>query len=470
MADLRLACDGAAPEHSSQTRYRTLRIDYPAIHLIDHRSLPEGTQLHLYPPKDCTYREKPRLGSYHLTADNLSFYHRIPVRPTSESQTGSEDMSDLLTAVQVVGESPGEAYFEGVSYYASDGEVQHIFCLADIDDLGYKIEHYWFELSDPDLKSLFAMRDVPNDHPWLDLLYDLFHRCSDRAYLHVQSHLNFHGHDLASKQDALWDSLWDTEGSNFGHEMFIAELRCRLGDGSTAALNDLNTRDLAANAEQNFMALLPCGCAGFYSYAQLLSLTDDYCLNAECGMCGSAVLRRPEHIKALTYRVDRAARDSFEWAEIESIALDGPVLETGSLIDASVQKVCLALEATLNGFEVPASANPTALALHGMPETRVVLRALQQEIQSAGGVTGATPASLLHDLEAVSMRTLDGFPKDGLDNTMESSLPPGLLVFVRTWLRRTVNYLSGVQPAVTEDEVEELTAQFDGVQMSQTWN
>lgn len=279
-----------------------------------------------------------------------------------------------------------------------------------------------------------------------------------------------HAYDLALEQDALWDNLWNTERSFPGHELFIAELRCRVEDGSLVAMNDLNTQDLADHSEQYFMALHPCGCAGFYCYAQLLSLTDEYCLSAECDACDSAVLRRPEHIKALTHRVDRAARNSFEWADYDAVALDGPLLETGGLIDASVQKVCCALEATLNGFEVPASANPPALAFLTMPETRAVLRSLHRELRSAGVVTCATPANLLHDLETVSLRVLGGFPKDGLEKTMESSLPPGLLAFVAAWLRRTVNFLSGVQSAVTEDEVEDLTTQLGEVQMSQTGN
>lgn len=187
MADLSSACDSAAIEQSSQTRYRTLHIDYPALHLIEHRELPEGTRLHLYPPEDCTYREKPRLGSYHLTVDNLAFYHRFPVESTVESPTECEDiiMSDLLTAVPFIGKYPGEAYLEGVSYHDGKGEVQHIFCLADIDDTALRSDYHWFELSDHDLTKLFAPRYARIDHPWLDLLYDLLHRRSDRAYLHV---------------------------------------------------------------------------------------------------------------------------------------------------------------------------------------------------------------------------------------------------------------------------------------------
>jgi hypothetical protein len=41
------------------TEHHVLNITYPAIHL-----LPDECNLHLEPPTDCSYREKPRLSSY----------------------------------------------------------------------------------------------------------------------------------------------------------------------------------------------------------------------------------------------------------------------------------------------------------------------------------------------------------------------------------------------------------------------
>lgn len=463
--EINSGAEGIEPQDSLLPRWHTLRMSYPVLGL-----LPDGAQLHLCPPQDCSYREKPRLGSYHLTDDNLMFFHRFPTNPEFAPRTFDEDMSDFLTAVHIVASAPGQSFLFGASFRDSDGLVQHIFCLMDMipseaEGFCYAASDY-FQLSDQDLASLVASRDNANDREWLDTLYDLIRRCSDRAYLNVMKVLGHNIPELAREPD---NRYWNTEPNTSGQEIIPSQLRWQLEDGRIAILGGLDAQTLQTQARQQTDVLLPCGHTELYVHAQIIDTSDTDCLQASCSTCGETVLT-PEYIKMLKHRFDRAAREKFNMAEADLVTLDVPVLETDRLVNAGPQVICHALEDMLDSFEVPASANPSSLALVNLPETRIILRAIKQDLQFAGEDFRAPPTSLLHDLEAAALRTLQQFPRDSFDRTMEGSLPPGLPEFVGNWLRRVVNFLSGVQRTASEDEVEDLTAQLGEVQVSYSEN
>lgn len=167
---------------------------------------------------------------------------------------------------------------------------------------------------------------------------------------------------------------------------------------------------------------------------------------------------------ALSNRLNRVERYNFYWAEVELAALDAPVLVTGREIEASVDDVCVVLEDTLHGLEMPSSVTPSAFSLAGMPETQVVLRALQQELRNAGNVVQATPTKLLHGLELEAMTVLRSFMVDG-EEELADCLPLGLSEFLDRWFRMTVNDASGLHRGVTDDEVNGLSSQFRRVRM-----
>jgi hypothetical protein len=142
MADISSALENMTLENAPPppTQHHVLNLIYPAIRL-----LPDGTSLHLARPMDCAHREQPRLGTYHLSAENLSFFQ----------------------------------------------------------DKDADIVQYRYELSDADLRRTFSLNAAHNAYPWLDLLFNLVYRCSDRAYLHVQEQLLAHVPTYASQQEAL---------------------------------------------------------------------------------------------------------------------------------------------------------------------------------------------------------------------------------------------------------------------------
>ena len=106
MDDLNLAFQRSVLGHSPPTQYHTLHLIYPSLHLI-----PEGSWLYLNPPTDCCYREAPRLGTYHLTPDNLSFFHRFPVNHMVRFLPRLEIASDLL-AINTLAAVAGRSHLE----------------------------------------------------------------------------------------------------------------------------------------------------------------------------------------------------------------------------------------------------------------------------------------------------------------------------------------------------------------------
>lgn len=124
MDDLSSTFQKCSMEHSRPAQYHTLHLTYPALHLI-----PEGSWLYLNPPADCCYREAPQLGTYHLTPDNLSFFHRFPVHPMARSMPRLVLASDLLS-INALATAPGQSHLECVSFFNAAGVIRHIISLT----------------------------------------------------------------------------------------------------------------------------------------------------------------------------------------------------------------------------------------------------------------------------------------------------------------------------------------------------
>lgn len=396
-------------EHSHPSQYHTLHLTYPALHLI-----PEGSWLYLNPPADCCYREAPQLGTYHLAPDKLSFFHRFPVHPMARFMPHLVLTLDLLS-INTLATALGRSHLECVSFFNAAGVIRHIISLtvswAHGDAAPGPMQHS-YQLSDLQLTSTLGLNAAHNAHPWLDLLFNLVFRCSDRAYLHVQEQLRAQDPTTMVHQELLLKNVWNSQPDIPGHEILMTRLECQCEDGSTVPLSELDAENLMAHAGQPLSIALPYGHTQLYMYAMIRAMSDLRCLEASCRECGLPVLA-PADVTALSNRLNRGEMYNFYWAEIELAALDAPVLVTGREIEASVEDVCGVLEDTLNSLEVPSLATPSALSLVSMPETQVVLRALQQELRKAGNVVQATPAKLLHGLESEALNVLGRLMMDG---------------------------------------------------------
>lgn len=460
MADLIPSLAGMSLASAAPSRYHVLHMTYPALHL-----LPDGVQAHLESPRDHACREKPRLGRYHLSLDNLSFFHRFAI--ISRHAGDRDTPTDLLKAVVDLETASGQSLLEAVSFISPETSgILHLFRLSiDWADHGNAADdeptHYSYLLSDEKLAILFLAGAA---NPWLKLLSDLITRYSDRAFLHVQQQLTSHP-TFALRDDSTFAHQWETDPSISGRDALLSCLTCQLADGNTITLGGLDHENLTAHAQQNIEVHLPCGHSETHLYEHLRAMTDNACLHAECQQCGQRVLGH-EETRALLNRLERTARDNFCWEEVDLAAHDGPISVTGREIEASVHDICYVLEDILHGFEVPDSVMPPSLALIDVPETQVVLSALKTELRSLGGNLLISPADLFEEMQAQEMRALAEWMREGGAGREMAELPPGLLEFIERWLRRTVNYLAGAERVVAEEEVEELGALFGGVQMS----
>jgi hypothetical protein len=331
------------------------------------------------------------------------FFHRFDVKPLARYLPQSEDGLDLLT-INLLAAVPGHSNLECVSYINTHGEVQHIVCFkvtwSDQDQ-----DEFDYELSDSELKRTFSLNVAHNAHPWLDLLFNLAYRCSDRAYLHVQEQLRAHSPAHASQQETLWADIWDSAPSISGHDLFMSHVQCQLENGSKVFLIDLDPENVAAHANQPIRILLPCGHSQQFVYAYFRVRPDLACLEAACHTCDQPVLE-PADMIALSNRLSRLEREAFCLGEADWVALDTLVMTTTCELKVSVHDVCQILLGMLGTFEVPSSATPTALSFARLPETQAVLGVLLLELRGAGDVLRATPSGLLLDLEAESMRAL----------------------------------------------------------------
>jgi hypothetical protein len=376
------------------------------------------------------------------------------------------DTASGLLAIDTLAAAPGRSHLECVSFVDASGLVQHIVCLTvswNHHDAASEPTQHTYKLSDIELACTFGMNAAHNAHPWLDLLFNLVYRCSDRAYLHVQEQLRAHDPTTMVHQELLWSNVWDSQPNLPGHELLMTRLECQLEDGSRIPLSSLDAENLSAHAGQPLSIVLPCGHTQLYMYAMIRAMPDHKCLEASCRKCSQPVLG-PADVIALSNRLNRVERYNLSWTELELATLDAPVLVTEREIETSVEVVCGVLEDMLRGLEAPSSATPSALSLVNMPETQNLLRALKQELRNAGNVVQATPSKLLRGLEAEAMSVLGRFRVNG-EEDLAACLPPGLLEFLGWWLRRAVNDLSGVYRGVMEDEVDDLSSRLGQARM-----
>jgi len=310
MDDLSISFQRIGLEHSPPAQYHTLHLTYPALHL-----LPEGAWLYLIPPSDCCYREAPRFGAYHLTPENLSFFHRFPVNPMVRFLPRLEVASDLL-AINTLAAAAGQSHLECVSFVDASGVLQHLISLTVTwthnNDDPANTRQYTYQLSDLELKCTFALNAAHNAHPWLDLLFNLVYRVSDRAYLHVHEQLRAYDSTKMLLQDLLWTDVWNSAPNRPGHELLMTRLECQLDNDRRIPLSSLDAENLAAHAGQPLSIVLPCGHTQSYMYALICAMPDLKCLEASCRECGLPVLG-PGDVIALANRLNRAERCSFYW-------------------------------------------------------------------------------------------------------------------------------------------------------------
>lgn len=440
MADLNSAFQGITlnpPPPAPPTIYHTLNITFPAMHLLPEDSVP-----YLRAPKDHTYREKPKLGAYHLTPDNLSFFHRFPVTPNPNQTAQPSDPNDLPAIVNSLAESAGHSSLEIASVDRGSAEgVWHILCLTiiprkkeDSEPLA-KATRYTFHLSEEKLKRLLGLQNRL-DHPWLALVSNLLNRESDRAYLQVMQQLIAVDVNLARQEEHRHE--WDTAVIKSGNLLMAARLGVQLEDGTLVALSSLDPQKFAAHENEPIPFVLPCAHTAEYTFRTLRKLTDAKSATASCPTCSEKILSSPQTALQLL-KLEREVKADF--LDTDANHSDEPPSPSSEEIKVPLAYLQHALEAALNSLRPPHCVSPAALNLANLAETRAMLYALQEMAVVAGGTVYDTPCDLLEELSAQAVEGLAVLVRrEGRD---VADLPLGLGGFVERRLVRAVHCVIG---------------------------
>ncbi|KAK3703798.1 hypothetical protein LTR37_014244 [Vermiconidia calcicola] len=110
-------------EQTQDLCFHLLNLHFPATQL-----LPPGRQPFLEVPKDIGYREKPALGSYHLSDSSLDFFARSATRPSQTVPDPPHAKTSLSACVSRLVNAPGVSDLSAVSVIGDDDIVTR-FCL-----------------------------------------------------------------------------------------------------------------------------------------------------------------------------------------------------------------------------------------------------------------------------------------------------------------------------------------------------
>ena len=486
MADLSSTFEslGLATNTSPPPQHHTLNITYPALDLLPANATP-----YFYPPKDLRSRQRPKLGSYHLTRSNLAFFHRIPVNqyvglsyPSSFSAClHAEGFLDLIASLT---KAPGESTLEIVSFDngGSGGgleDVQHMF-RAKIS--GSKPNQnapethttiHTCQIPAAQLNALFK-RFSPSSpsseaghHPWLPLVSNLINRTSDRAYLHVAERLQASTKKPTYRGEAArFARDWETSMPRSGSFLLASRLQCQRGDnnGSWVNVHDLDGGNLFAHLDAQMFFRLPCGHSASFALRALSAVEDSKSADVACPACGQRVLGEIQ-LAELALRLEHRERAAFCCSDAEhsdaKIPLSAADCNGGRNLELPPGLLYHALRYALESLRLPDSASPRALSLVDVSETRAVFVALALRAVGAGEeIVRLTLYELWEGLMETSMGTLTVLFEGGGGN-----LPPGFVDFLGKWLTRTVNLLAGDMKVVLEGASEELTSLMRTCQM-----
>jgi hypothetical protein len=329
MSDLTSAFKGLglAPNTSPPRRHHTLNITFPVLSLLPHDTAP-----FFYPPKDLRFRQRPRLGRYHLTASDLSFWHRIVVKetiglPTIPFHKTSLQPPEFLALMSSLESSAGHSTLEIASFesenFTQGSGIQHIFRLTTTRDKPpHNTPHttlHTCQIPADHLETLFEKfapstepNSQPTPHPWLPLISNLIHRASDRAYLHVSQNLQTSKKPAYRGEAALWARDWETSVPRPGSHLLASRLRCQLGPNNDnnngggggggggggegwISLSELDSENLAAHQNEEMTFCLPCGHRAFFALGSLSCFGDGESAGLKC-FCATATLwHRPRY-------------------------------------------------------------------------------------------------------------------------------------------------------------------------------
>lgn len=430
-----------------------LKLHFPATEL-----LPPGKLPYTQPPVVIGYRERPSLGSYHLTSSHLDYFTKfstsiaasVPDPPTSD--TG------ISVCVSRLAEAPGVSNLLAVSFFGEDDILTRL-CLETLwitseGKVQEKERHFEACSTEWYLRLSFADKDPTA--AWMFLMNDLMLGATDRAVLHRLQKMEAYDKRFSDKEQEFWPSGWDEMSFPTSNQLLannIEHMYVETGVGSVYAPMVI----LHAYGDDDVIkARLPCGHHFTFTAGELKQLSEDECIFARCEVegCQKRIMtKHDDQLRALV--AERYRRDKWAFEQIDWERLDHEVKSSGAVAKVSGAKLYRSLELALDSMRGPESTTPASLDLTQYQETAIICGHLKSILDSAATTIEMSSEAILEEL---SQQTTDAVRAASIfkdENILALVLPPGLNEFLYKWLTRTVNH--AIVPRLSNEVVEDDT-------------
>lgn len=430
-----------------------LKFSYPAVEL-----LPSGRRPYLEVPINVRYRERPKLGEFHLSTANLNFFLQLPTEPTptAPDPLDDEDNKDITECISWLSMAPGVSELSAVSFIGGN-DIWTRFSLATtwFTASGNVVEGVkFFEMPSMQWQLLQGYSDPTSKESWTAMMNDLFTAASDRAYLHRRIRLDAFDKNFADHDESTWISSWDEQQDVSPNQLLANHLE----DMSTGADNSVPFAPVVTLSmhrdTENLSIRMPCGHQGVVNVGAFKNLTKEQCVAANCHeyFCQKKIMDKDdERLLDLVARKERTAMWNID--EIDWKRLDYEVQNQATATKVTSRDIYRSLKLALASMKVPESATPPALDPTDFTETKYIKRRFRKILDSDEVINNVSSRSILIKLQQEAGELLKiASPFESME-TVISLLPPNFQEFLFQWLRRAVNNVLASSIGTNNDHV-----------------
>lgn len=401
-----------------------LSLSYPDLTL-----LPPNASLHLEPPKDLEYRQRPECKQPVISFDYAVV---LPEVLHGASTQPKNQFEGFIRFVDLLAGSRGTTDLRAVTYRSSlNSGVEMVVGLKTCLNSG--VERVSIHHLDSSQYPLLAAQG--SGSPWVKLLLDLLTRASDCAYEHVIERLEASlGYDAATLEESSWAAQWGSkyDSTLTARSLFLQRLR-RIGvDETCRTSTPLHLFESLQGQTLNL--LLPCGHEMLDVAGDVLEATSETdLLTATCSQCPIRIMTAGDHQRLALSKAARE-RDSFHFKEESWRELDVPAELSNVPLCVPGMGIIEALYEARRSLAPPESMVLAEICPARFEETSFSLTAFCNLIE-ASAMIEETP----YNAYVAMGQHLDKSIRE--NGRLPDSWPPAWQGFVESWLRRTINLL-----------------------------
>ena len=421
--------------------HHLLRINFPATEL-----LPPGKSPFLEKPPNISYREEPKLGTYHLTDSTLDFFARFAAHTTDSVPPPPDNESDISVHVSRLATAPGVSDSHFVSCFIDDDVVTRCRLRTTwITSRGKsEQEERYFELDSLEWQLHLLYADSNPHGDWITLLHDLMTGASDRAVLHRRQNLEAYNRDFADRQDAVWDVFWDDMSFQTPNQLLANHLKHMYADVDGGKIYAPMLILHHHGDEDVIDARLPCRHRIVVRTGILGLLPKEQCVGFCCEIdsCQKRVMDKQDD-DLLVLAAERERRNRWAFDQILWESLDGEVRDDQTTVTISEEELYWSLLLSLESLQAPSSATADLLDPVQFPETESILHHFQQNLKSRDRHIARTPQAAFVELQHQAVNAVKNASAFSDLDLLTLLLPPDFENFLHKWLTRATNFAMG---------------------------